>query len=88
MNAANNNSSSAAVAATTAPPGNRILFLVVVSGADLDCLEDPRPSGPRYTRDSLRSLLQLLGCKPRLAYKIMQVLLHASFQSVHVSPSR
>jgi hypothetical protein len=50
--------------------GSRILFLVVVSGADLDCLEEPRPAGPRYTRDSLRSLLQLLGCKPRLAYKI------------------
>jgi hypothetical protein len=61
--------------ATAGPPastssGSRILFLVVVSGADLDCLEEPRPAGPRYTRDSLRSLLQLLGCKPRLAYKI------------------
>ncbi|WIA21771.1 hypothetical protein OEZ85_000930 [Tetradesmus obliquus] len=50
--------------------GSRILFLVVVSGADLDCLEEPRPAGPRYTRDALRSLLLLLGCKPRLAYKI------------------
>lgn len=27
-------------------------------------------AGPRYTRDALRSLLLLLGCKPRLAYKI------------------
>jgi hypothetical protein len=65
----------ATTSATGAPPastssGSRILFLVVVSGADLDCLEEPRPAGPRYTRDSLRSLLQLLGCKPRLAYKI------------------
>lgn len=29
-----------------------------------------RPAGARYTRDSVRCLLQLLGCKPRLAYKI------------------
>jgi hypothetical protein len=76
--AAVNPAASAPTAAATAavgPPasissGSRILFLVVVSGADLDCLEEPRPAGPRYTRDSLRSLLQLLGCKPRLAYKI------------------
>lgn len=57
---------------------NTVLFLVVVSGADSDRLEESRSTGPRYTRDSLRSLLQLLGCKPRLAYKIMQ----AVFQSV------
>lgn len=56
----------------------RVLFLVVVSGADVDCLEEPRPAGPKYTRDSLRNLLQLLGCKPRLSYKIML----AVFQSV------
>jgi hypothetical protein len=56
---------------------NRILFLVVVSGADLDTLEDPRPTGPRYTRDSLRNLLQLLGCKPRLAYKVMLAVFQA-----------
>lgn len=61
---------------------NRILFLVVVSGADLDCLEDPRPTGPRYTRDCLRSLLQLLGCKPRLAYKVMLAVFQAVDQAV------
>jgi hypothetical protein len=61
----------------TAASANRILFLVVVSGADLDCLEDPKPTGPRYTRDSLRNLLQLLGCKPRLAYKVMLAVFQA-----------
>lgn len=72
-------------AATLAPPAasaNRILFLVVVSGADLDCLEDPKPTGPRYTRDSLRNLLQLLGCKPRLAFKVMQAVFTAVDQAV------
>jgi hypothetical protein len=66
-------------AATSA---NRILFLVVVSGADLDCLEDPKPTGPRYTRDSLRNLLQLLGCKPRLAFKVMLAVFQAVDQAV------
>eukprot|EP00879_Flechtneria_rotunda_P028034 GHRR01030108.1.p1 GENE.GHRR01030108.1~~GHRR01030108.1.p1 ORF type:complete len:322 (+),score=79.89 GHRR01030108.1:125-1090(+) len=61
---------------------SRILFMVVVSGADLDCLEDPRPSGPQYTRDSLRNLLQLLGCKPRLAYKIMLAVFQTVDQAV------
>jgi hypothetical protein len=60
-----------------AASANRILFLVVVSGADLDCLEDPKPTGPRYTRDSLRNLLQLLGCKPRLAFKVMLAVFQA-----------
>lgn len=72
-------------AASAAPPAasaNRILFLVVVSGADLDCLEDPKPTGPRYTRDSLRNLLQLLGCKPRLAFKVMQAVFTAVDQAV------
>jgi hypothetical protein len=67
---------------STATSSNPILFLVVVSGADLDCLEDPKPSGPRYTRDTLRSLLQLLGCKPRLAYKIMLAVFQAVDQAV------
>lgn len=74
------------LAATAAPgstsTGNHILFLLVVSGADLDTLEEPRPSGPRYTRDSLRSLLQLLGCKPRLAYKIMLAVFQTVAQAV------
>jgi hypothetical protein len=65
-----------------AASANRILFLVVVSGADLDCLEDPKPTGPRYTRDSLRNLLQLLGCKPRLAYKVMMGVFQAVDQAV------
>eukprot|EP00775_Hariotina_reticulata_P003342 gene3342-3618_t len=66
----------------TVTSSNPILFLVVVSGADLDCLEDPKPSGPKYTRDTLRSLLQLLGCKPRLAYKIMLAVFQAVDQAV------
>jgi len=65
-----------------AQSANRILFLVVVSGADLDCLEDPKPTGPTYTRDSLRNLLQLLGCKPRLAYKVMLAVFQAVDQAV------
>lgn len=77
-------STTPASAASTAQAntGNRILFLVVVCGADSDCLEDPRPAGPRYTRDSLRSLLQLLGCKPRVAYKIMLAVFQAVDQAV------
>lgn len=73
---------SAAAPAAGAASANRILFLVVVSGADLDCLEDPKPTGPRYTRDSLRNLLQLLGCKPRLAFKVMQAVFTAVDQAV------
>jgi hypothetical protein len=73
----------AALSATpAAASANHILFLVVVSGADLDCLEDPKPTGPRYTRDSLRNLLQLLGCKPRLAFKVMQAVFTAVDQAV------
>lgn len=71
-----------AAPAAGAASANRILFLVVISGADLDCLEDPKPTGPRYTRDSLRNLLQLLGCKPRLAFKVMQAVFTAVDQAV------
>lgn len=79
---ANNTSAASAAVAGQANGSNRILFLVVVSGADVDCLEEPKPAGPRYTRDSLRNLLQLLGCKPRLAYKIMLAVFQAVDQAV------
>eukprot|EP00878_Enallax_costatus_P035929 GHUV01040185.1.p1 GENE.GHUV01040185.1~~GHUV01040185.1.p1 ORF type:complete len:144 (+),score=24.98 GHUV01040185.1:409-840(+) len=79
---ATNTSVASAAAAGPGNTGNRILFLVVVSGADVDRLEEPRPAGPRYTRDSLRNLLQLLGCKPRLAYKIMLAVFQAVDQAV------
>ncbi|KAF8059755.1 LPA1 [Scenedesmus sp. PABB004] len=62
-----------APAPAPAPPpdwSGRVLFLVVASGADPGALDERRPAGPRYTRDSLRALLQLLGCKPRLAAKV------------------
>jgi hypothetical protein len=71
--------SSTSATATPLPSaaGLHVLSLVVVSGAHEDCLDEQRPVGARYTRDTLRSLLQVLGCKPRLAYKIMQTIFAA-----------
>jgi hypothetical protein len=69
----------APAAAATAPPpapappaAGRLLYLIVTPGAAAaaDRRDGGRPAGARYTRDSLRCLLQLLGCKPRLAHKI------------------
>jgi hypothetical protein len=41
--------------------------------SDLDAVQQLRkPVGPRYTRDGLKCLFLLLGCKPRHAHKLMQ----------------
>jgi hypothetical protein len=59
-----------------ASTNGRLLYLIVTPGAAAagerrgEGGAPRRPPGPRYTRDSLRCLLQLLGCKPRLAHKI------------------
>lgn len=46
--------------------GSSISYLLVTKGVDLQLVE----GGARYTRDSVRSVLQLLGVKPRHAYKV------------------
>lgn len=51
----------------------RVAFLLVTKGADSHSLESP-PEGHRYTRDAVRGVLQLMGCKPRHAYKILQLM--------------
>jgi hypothetical protein len=54
------------------PPGFRISFLVVLKGADVGVVSAAGPpAGPRYTRDSLRSLLQLVGCTLKHSHKVM-----------------
>jgi hypothetical protein len=54
------------------PHGARISFLVVLKGTDAGVVSTAGPpAGPRYTRDSLRSLLQLVGCTLKHSHKVM-----------------
>jgi hypothetical protein len=72
--------------AAGAAPG-RLLYLVVTQGAQAPERRDGgRPAGARYTRDSVRSLLQLLGCKPRLAHKIA-ALVFSSVEALVAPPA-
>ena len=49
-----------------------IAFIVVSKGTDHHCdAAASVPQGPRYTRDALRSLLQLLGCTLKHSHKVM-----------------
>lgn len=65
--------------------GRVVSFVVVVNGADMLHMGDASTAGPRYTRDSVRGLLQTLGCKPRHAYKIMKLVFHALEQRLAVA---
>jgi hypothetical protein len=52
--------------------GCTISFLVVLKGTDAGVVTSAGPpAGPRYTRDSLRSLLQLVGCTLKHSHKVM-----------------
>jgi len=63
---------STAAAAPSTPTNSRLLYLIATQGAESsERCDGSRPAGARYTRDSVRALLQLMGCKPRLAHKIM-----------------
>ncbi|GIL89526.1 hypothetical protein Vretimale_1911 [Volvox reticuliferus] len=54
------------------PGAPRVAFVVVTKGLDYPTAEERRPSGARYTRDTIRGMLQFMGCKPRHAYKAAQ----------------
>lgn len=56
----------------TTASGSNIAFLVVSKGIDHPCDSGASvPAGPRYTRDTLRSLLQLVGCTLKHSHKVM-----------------
>jgi hypothetical protein len=74
-------------APAAAPASGRLLYLIVTQGADsAERCDGGRPAGARYTRDSVRALLQLLGCKPRLAHKVMG-LVFASIEAAVAPPA-
>lgn len=53
----------------------KVLYIVVVDGGEEESKEKRRGDGKhsfRYTRSVLQSTLQLMGCKPRHAFKISQ----------------
>lgn len=65
-----------------------ISFVVVVNGADMLYMGNASSAGPRYTRDSIRGLLQILGCKPRHAFKIMKLFFLQLHQRIQTSKTR
>lgn len=82
-----------AAAAPAPPPAGgqpgRLLYLIVTQGAEAPERrphDGGRPAGARYTRDSVRCLLQLLGCKPRLAHKI-SALVFSSVEALAAPPA-
>lgn len=51
----------------------KVLYIVVVDGGEEESKEKRRGDGKhsfRYTRSVLQSTLQLMGCKPRHAFKV------------------
>lgn len=54
------------------PQQRNVLYLLVFASSDQG-LAAGIPPGVRYTRDGLRSLLLLMGCKPRYAHKIVSM---------------
>ncbi|KAJ9533609.1 hypothetical protein QJQ45_026671, partial [Haematococcus lacustris] len=68
-----------------------VLFVIVQKGSYALGLEQGLPQGARYTRDGVRALLLLVGCKPVHAHKVVKRLfrtLSASVPALSKAPQR